>query len=155
MKTKIIPFDLETAKKIQAREIEGKVYFNTKQAYGSETYTFNLKSIHSINNSECPYYGLFECNGEDCIQYIKPNGYIPEQLVYLIIEVPDNEPQFKPFDKVLVRGTNNSLWVPRLFDRYQQSTKIYWCQDGYYYEFCVPYEGNQHLVGTTDKPDED
>lgn len=156
MKTKIIPFDLETAKKIQAGEIKGKVYFKTKQAYGSETYTFNLKSIHSINNSECPYYGLFECNGEDCIQYIKLNGYIPEQLVYLIIEVLDNEPQFKPFDKVLVRDCERGhpWWTPAIFQETDDSSAPYMAS-GLWWEQCIPFEGNEHLVGTTDKPKEE
>jgi hypothetical protein len=150
MKTKIIPFDLETAKKIQAGEIKGKVYFKTKLADGSETYTFNLKAIHCINNPD-PYYGLFECDGEECIQYIRSNGYIPEQLVTLIIEVPDNEPQFKPFDKVLVRENDASLWRTGFYSHELDSKH---CVCGNYYPQCITYEGHEHLVGTTDKPKE-
>ena len=159
MKEKIIPFDLETAKKIQAGEIKGKVYFKTKLADGSKTYTFNLKSIHCISNTECPYYGVFDCDGEECIQYIESNGYVPEQLVTLIIEVPDIEPQFNPFDKVLVRSGNDDSWEPRLFARYvkypDKEELYYYTQDDTIYDECIPYEGNEHLVGTTDNPNEE
>ena len=151
MKTKIIPFDLEIANKIQAGEIEGKVYFKTKQACGDETYTFNLKSIHGINNSECPYYGLFECNGEDCIQYIRPNGYIPEQLVYLIIEVLDNEPQFNPFDKVLVRENEGQVWHCDFYSYTDNIHGMHYCV-GHCGEQILPFKGNEYLVGTTNNP---
>jgi len=153
MKTKIIPFDLETAKKIQAGEIAGRI--TTKNDRDVEILRFNRKSV-----SSAPIVALIHLHiAEDVVHLYTETGYISDMIGHsdldLVLEVPDNEPQFKPFDKVLVRGTNNSLWVPRLFDRYQQSKKIYWCQDGCYYEFCIPYEGNQDLVGTTDKPKEE
>ena len=153
MGTKIIPFDLETAKKIQAEEIKGKVYFKTKLADESKTYTFNLKSIHCISNTECPYYGVFDCDGEEYIQYIKSNGYIPAQLVTLIIEVPDNEPQFKPFDKVLVRCYDGDRWVAALYSHYNTYINTHVVCGGNRYQDCITYEGHENLVGTTDKPE--
>jgi hypothetical protein len=151
METKTIPFDLETAKKIQAGEIEGKI--KTRCGYDARILCDDL-----MGQAQPVLAAFITCKSESVSHYTtRGRFYINGELndLDLVLEVPDNEPQFKPFDRVLVRGTNNSLWVPRLFDRYQQSKKIYWCQDGSYYEFCIPYEGNQHLVGTTDKPKED
>lgn len=53
----------------------------------------------------------------------------------------------KPFDKVLVRDSASDKWRANLFG--------YIDKDGYYYcvyanwIFCIPYEGNESLLGTT------
>lgn len=59
----------------------------------------------------------------------------------------------KPFDKVLV-SRYNSIWFPAFFweicDGYYRTT------DGKIYERCIPYEGNEDLLGTSSiwfKPD--
>jgi len=64
-------------------------------------------------------------------------------------KVQDNEPQFKPFDKVLVR-VEDGFWMARLYDRYYLDK--HWCQDGICWKECIPYEGNQELVGTCNEP---
>ena len=73
----------------------------------------------------------------------------------LVLEVPDNEPQFKPFDKVLVRNDDEEIWQPRLYEMYSGGTEKHYCQDGQGYLQCIPYEGHEHLVGTTNKPREE
>ena len=64
----------------------------------------------------------------------------------------------KPYDKVLVRRQNNDQWEPQLFSCLNNDTS------GYYYKAilvgsfsikqCIPYEGNEHLAGTTNDCDE-
>lgn len=55
--------------------------------------------------------------------------------------------EMKPFDKVLVRDETSSKWRVNLFG--------YKDEDGYYncvyanWIYCIPYEGNEHLLGTT------
>ena len=71
----------------------------------------------------------------------------------LFIEVPDNEPQFKPFDKVLVRNKSNERWHPNFYAT--TDGLLYYTIDCKNWQQCIPYEGNQHLVGTTDKPKEE
>lgn len=64
-------------------------------------------------------------------------------------QVVDLEPkcELKPFDKVLVRDSASDKWRANLFG--------YIGKDGYYYcvyanwIFCIPYEGNESLLGTT------
>ena len=58
------------------------------------------------------------------------------------------EHQFKPFEKVLVRDSFNDVWRASFFSHIKEN-------DGRYvttcvtWKFCIPYEGNEHLLGTT------
>ena len=64
-------------------------------------------------------------------------------------EIVDLKPkvELKPFDKVLVRDSKSDYWRANLFG--------YIDRDGYYrcvyanWIFCIPYEGNESLLGTT------
>lgn len=57
---------------------------------------------------------------------------------------------FKPFDKVLVRDEPNQNWSINLFSYYDEEDKNYpyVCLSNRYSK-CIPYEGNEHLVGKT------
>lgn len=58
--------------------------------------------------------------------------------------------EFKPFDKVLVRDSENEKWSVNIFSYYSEENKDYHyvCLDDYYH-YCVPYEGNEYFVGKT------
>lgn len=64
-------------------------------------------------------------------------------------QVVDLKPKIKlkPFDKVLVRDSKSDKWRANLFG--------YIDKDGHYYcvyanwNYCIPYIGNEHLLGTT------
>ena len=60
---------------------------------------------------------------------------------------------FKPFDKVLMRDSEHEIWEPTLFsgkvgDAFKDIGLIV-------YKYCIPYEGNEHLAGTYDAPDQE
>ena len=59
---------------------------------------------------------------------------------------------FKPFDKVLVRDNINEKWNIHFFS-YINDAKIFKTIMGEYIQ-CIPYEGNEHLLGTTNDCDE-
>lgn len=60
--------------------------------------------------------------------------------------------KLKPFDKVLVRDNNeDSEWRCALFS-HKNEDGLYICA-GSIYEQCILYEGNEHLLGTTEKPE--
>lgn len=66
-------------------------------------------------------------------------------------QATDQKPktELKPFDKVLVRNCDIEKWKCNMFshiDGYYVCFSSYWHQ-------CIPYEGNEHLVGTTNKPE--
>lgn len=58
---------------------------------------------------------------------------------------------FRPFDKVLVRDHEGQIWNTNYFLYYRENNKdfLYACMDNPY-RYCIPYEGNEHLLGTTD-----
>lgn len=69
------------------------------------------------------------------------------QEAYTIWEKSKKQSAIKPFDKVLVRDSASDKWRANLFG--------YIGKDGYYccvyanWIYCIPYEGNEHLLGTT------
>ena len=69
----------------------------------------------------------------------------------LEIEEPKKEYEFKPFDKVLVRDNTSDRWLPRLYSNRDRACKDYPYEitSGAAYRYCIPYEGNEHLAGTT------
>ena len=63
------------------------------------------------------------------------------------------ESQFKPFDKVLVRDHAVQKWMPTMYAYYDDKTAPYFhnTMNGHYL-YCIPFEGNEHLAGTTNNP---
>lgn len=59
--------------------------------------------------------------------------------------------EFKLFDKVLVRDEDDEIWDWDMFSLCYDGK--YWCIGGVKQQ-CIPFEGNEHLLGTTDKPKE-
>lgn len=58
--------------------------------------------------------------------------------------------EFKPFDKVLVRHQKTEEWRANIFSHTDKTDEYldYVCVNGRW-EFCIPYEGNESLLGTT------
>lgn len=65
--------------------------------------------------------------------------------------------EFKPFDRVLVRQEPGQTWKCALFSNMEPSLcpeykkDLYYTTCGYNRQ-CIPFEGNEHLAGTTDEP---
>lgn len=66
-----------------------------------------------------------------------------------------NITNFKPFDKVLVRCRDGWNWECNLFSRYEHRLKNPFITCNSSYLQCIPFEGNEHLLGTTDMPSEE
>lgn len=58
--------------------------------------------------------------------------------------------ELKPFDKCLVRANSFCVWMPALYGMKKPDGK-YLTSAGWQEE-CVPYEGNEELLGTTNIP---
>jgi hypothetical protein len=56
----------------------------------------------------------------------------------------------KPFDKVLMHSSNAREWVATFYSHYNDK-KFYGC--GMCCNQCIPYEGNEHLINTTNDCD--
>lgn len=66
--------------------------------------------------------------------------------------------EFKPFDKVLVRKEGNKKWNISLFareivDDYNRLPYKYECSNGTLWDYCIHFEGNECLLGTTENPE--
>lgn len=64
-----------------------------------------------------------------------------------VVDLKPKIDELKPFDKVLVRDEKSDNWRVNLFSHMDK--------DGWYrciytsWHYCIPYEGNEHLLGTT------
>lgn len=155
MKTETIPFDLETAKKIQAGEIKGII--RTREGRTARFFGEIRDPVYPL------VFAIKKGQYEDELLYTytatgKYSAILDEDKDDIILEIENEhkelEQQFKPFDKVLVRDTEKQGWLPRLFDSHVEQAD-FWTQDGKSWKMCIPYEGNESLVNTTNKPKED
>lgn len=64
---------------------------------------------------------------------------------------PIQKVKLEPFQKVLVRDSNTQRWCANFFSNTIPYLKIYkyQCLDNVF-SMCIPYEGNEHLLGTTE-----
>lgn len=81
-------------------------------------------------------------------EYLKRFFWIKEEPKY----------DFKPFDKVLVRKEGNKKWNISLFareivDDYNGLPYKYECSNGTLWDYCIHFEGNECLLGTTENPE--
>lgn len=89
----------------------------------------------------CRLYFVGPDNIADCIL----DDYA---LLVDIVELPEKPAvYFKPYDKVLVRDVKTKNWICDVYSHYRfGSAHPYICIGGSWSE-CIPYEGNEHLVG--------
>lgn len=107
-------------------------------------------------------------SGTDVIIDIEGNRYIllsSCEETYLNFKYQDNYElvsdkfditTLKPFDKVLVRDDNDENWAINWYGYYNKEDNTFRCIGNcdIGWEQCVPYEGNEHLLGTTNDCDE-
>lgn len=58
--------------------------------------------------------------------------------------------ELEPFQKVLGRDNENDFWKADFFSYYREGDSCPYKGVGYSWKECIPYEGNEHLLGTTD-----
>ena len=73
--------------------------------------------------------------------------------LYIAVKVRET-PKFQPFQKVLVKDSDVdfSVWHCDLFSHVSKEGKYFTISGEW--ENCIPFEGNEHLVGTKDGPKE-
>lgn len=80
---------------------------------------------------------------------LKKAGIIKQYLSeYEYLLTKEKKCDFKPFDQVLVRASNLGNWNLHLFARVREEEYKYECLGGLKYKECIPYQGNEHLLGT-------
>ena len=67
------------------------------------------------------------------------------------LSLTSEEPEFKPFDRVLMRDFDDQMWTAHFYShRDDNLTYIHRTVGNAGYNQCIPYEGNEHLLGTTE-----
>lgn len=81
---------------------------------------------------------------------------IKEQDNYELLPNKFDITTLKPFDKVLVRDENGQKWMCDIFSYYDDKNPRYpfWGVGRSNSKQCIPYKGNEHLLGTTNDCDE-
>ena len=96
----------------------------------------------------------------DCFYTIKNKNHthcwpIKKQDNWELVHNKFDITTLKPFDKVLVRTKGfQDTWIATFFshkDTYEFAP--FWATSGKNYQQCIPYEGNEHLLGTTNDCD--
>ena len=115
--------------------------------------------------------GLLE-DGDFCTNIIHPSEWCPCFYTFATKEVKDKlfeamdkagytwdgetlkkkEPQFKPFEKVLVRDSESEKWECTFYSYFNSKSRYPHSTTSGMYAMCIPFEGNEHLVGTTKNP---
>lgn len=127
--------------------------------WANDTYTefnttINLYCDGNTGEEEvCDTLLFRKATGEERKQFIKKaerilkGKYNPDTLQ---VEPVKPTGPFKPFDKVLVRDGERQVWRANYFSHYRENNEVclYACID-FNYLYCIPYEGNEHLLGTT------
>jgi hypothetical protein len=130
---------------------------------------FGDGTVADIADSPCTYpvHAEFGKRGIAC--HTRDGRYIYNQLPTLfhagteLIPAPEPDRElklekpkpFEPFQKVLVRDNCVQSWEAQFFSHYEERDNghtYYHCMLHAYAQ-CLPYEGNEHLLGTADDPD--
>jgi hypothetical protein len=149
----------EIEKNILFGRLQEKGYFWNDKTNSLEKYKFKVgdniqdkatKQIYTIYNIEHDKYKT--CKNIPCYLYAE------YQDNYELYQEKFDITTLKPYDKVLTRRSSNSIWIPQLFSCLDSDLKDY-CNKfvvvgGCSVKHCIPYEGNEHLAGTTNDCDE-
>lgn len=131
-----------------------------KDDYTEFNTTINYYDDHTFGGEEvCTTDSFVKATDKERVEFIEAaekhydGKYNPETLRVEPVKVSKSMCSFKPFQKVLVRCNEDSVWRCELFSHYNTFNKQcpYVCLSSVY-KCCIPYEGNQHLLGTTNNP---
>ena len=132
--------------------------------WNSETNTLEKRVEHRFKVGDRIRHKRPEFRGERIVNICCDTGYFTTTNDWINIAHQDDWElvpnkfdinTLKPFDKVLVRDTNEQMWVADLFSHVvnRPLERCSFACVGHYPNQCIPYEGNEHLLGTTDDCD--
>jgi len=143
------------AYKIDLSMYEGKV----REVVYKECYKHGESLGYTKNNPDLDFSReaeaiTFEASGEikhhsDIASYPSDGNTAITAADFLALTTAKDEQTFKPFDKVLVRDGRGETWRAELFSHTIENDYSFVCTSGKWMH-CIPYEGNEHLLGTTE-----
>ena len=122
--------------------------------------TINYYKDHTFGKEEvCDTECFVKANDEQKTLFIAEaekyyNGkYNPETLQVETVKVIEPKCLLKPFDKVLVRDSDAGIWKAAHFSHYIGEYEYPYFTTASAYKQCVPYDCNEHLLGTNKSPE--
>lgn len=122
-----------------------KIYKHTLSFYVSLNEMVGLLFADEVESSE-EYRFATEEEKQQLFDALEKEGKAWDAENKMVVDLKPKV-ELKPFDKVLVRDSKLDKWRANLFG--------YISKDGYYccvyanWVYCIPYKGNEHMLGTT------
>jgi hypothetical protein len=123
-----------------------RIYKHTLSFYVTLNEMFGLLFADEVESSE-EYRFATDEDKQQLFDALEKEGKAWDAEKKQFVDIK-KELQFKPFEKVLVRDSYNDMWRASFFSHIKED-------DGRYvttcctWKFCIPYIGNESLVGTT------
>ena len=147
----LISSDLKTAVVFDGWANDDYTEFNT---------TINYYKDHTFGKEEvCDTECFVKANDEQKALFIaaaeKHYGgrYNPETLHVEPVKVSKHKCSFMPFQEVLVRDSDASIWKAAHFSHYDGEDEYPYITTVNAYKQCVPYDCNEYLLGTNKSPE--
>jgi hypothetical protein len=133
--------ETKTLKKLVEPKL--KVGDRIKSIYN--TFQYDIKELTDT------HYTLVEV--EDKFKYTEP---IIEDKNWELVPNKFDITTLKPFEsRVLVKNEKHHIWFPSFFGLYNKDSNApFMCCNGFEYKYCIPYEANKELLGTTNDCDD-
>lgn len=108
---------------------------------------FWIKSPYLFFNED----GITHLRDED-VSYFESHSGV-EISADAFLALTPGEPELKPFDKVLVRDFDSEEWIVDIYSYHDANLAYpFQCLKSFYHQ-CIPYEGNECLLGTMGEPE--
>ena len=126
-----------------------RIYKHTLSFYISLNEMVGLLFADDVESSE-EYRFATEAEKQQLFSALEKEGKAWDSDKKAIVDLKPKV-ELKPFDKVLVRDGKDEIWEPAFFFRNLSQFNGYNYQtvDGEWRVYCVPYIGNESLLGTT------
>ena len=116
---------------------------------------WTLRNAHKANEKEVERIKSSLKTSKDprSKEYLKRFFGIEETPNHSNPEKTGKECELKPFDKVLVRDYYGLKWRANFFSHMTREESLPFSCGGFEWRYCIPYEGNEHLLGTSNDPE--
>lgn len=135
-------------------EISGKLYISPGSIwcgkYGNIRYATEEEKIKLFD--ALTKEGKWWNAEKRVIEDIKPVSKKANATYKKKSDMPEHE--FQPFERVLVRDQKTDKWVVGLYGSKRKVGRYNYVCVGGYCVYCIPYEGNEHLLDTSEDPEE-
>ena len=144
------------AYKIDLSGFAGKVREVVSEAVQKKAALLEYDKTGTFCDFDKPYLFVTEevgCSWDDSTGYYFTSEYTTITAADFLALETAKEPEFKAFDRVLVRDRDGQKWDIDFFTGpYSHSEEYTFKGFRAVWKYCIPYEGNEHLIGTTDSP---